>query len=54
MQRYGFLGLKTNIWVFSWLICCDRVSDLRQRGGRVVYFVGKATMRMCCGRFYVF
>ena len=45
MQRYGYFGLKTNIMVFSWFVCCDRVSDLRQRGGRVVYFVVRAIKR---------
>ncbi|SEM76819.1 hypothetical protein SAMN04487902_103167 [Prevotella sp. ne3005] len=45
MQRYGYFGQNTNILVFSWFVCCDRVSDLRQRGGMVEYFVGRAIKR---------
>ena len=41
MQRYGDLELNTNIWVFSWFICCDRVGDLRQRSGKGFVFVGR-------------
>ena len=32
MQRYGDLGLNTNIWQDSSFVCCDIHTDLRQRG----------------------
>ena len=41
MQRYGDFGLNTNIWVFSWFVCCDREADLRQKGGKAFDFVLK-------------
>lgn len=33
MQRYGDLGLNTNIRLFSSFVCCDRHADLRQKKG---------------------
>ena len=41
MQRYGDLGLYTNIRLFSSLVCCDRHAGLRQRGRMSIFFVGK-------------
>ena len=41
MQRYGDFELNTNIWLFSSFVCCDRVDDLRQRGGKAFDFVLK-------------
>ncbi|SEM92550.1 hypothetical protein SAMN04487902_10511 [Prevotella sp. ne3005] len=41
MQRYGDSGLYTIIWLFSFLVCCDRHADLRQKRGLGSFFVGK-------------
>jgi hypothetical protein len=41
MQRYGDLGLKTNIWMISSLVCCDREADSRQKAGMNFIIVAK-------------
>ena len=41
MQRYGDLGLYTNIRLFSSFVCCDRHADLRQKRGLDSFFVGR-------------
>lgn len=45
MQRYGGLGLKTKILPFSSIVCCDWKPDLRQRGSRAFFFVGRNEKR---------
>ena len=41
MQRYGDLGVNTNIGAFSSFVCCDRHADLRQKRGLDSFFDGK-------------
>ena len=46
MQRYGDSGVNTNNWVNSFLVCCDRKPDLRQKGGIAVNPVALFTKKL--------
>jgi hypothetical protein len=47
MQRYGDLKLNTNNWVNSFLVCCDRKPDLRQKGEMGINLVALFTKKTC-------